>query len=469
MNDNHRDHTEFTRVELEAARLTAYALGQLDEQERAEVEALLARDEQARRTVEETAALAEHVLRSSPQAAAAPSSDLREAIEQHVQQKELKGMPMKTTKDPLSAGPAQKRRFSPATVAVSVCLLIVAVGLVLPAMRSAEESNEQVAVVDNQIDEDTATSQAAPAETPSPPTIEQPAETEPLSDFQRQFLARIEAEQKALAGQEGVSISGAPPLGEEPKVWVDPEAWQEMLAKRAERYRSTNVDQRSGIWADGGPITGAESDSLTLMVTPRIVVAEGEERLLGIHAPGTEQYDPIVENEFLAVTETPLSTFSVDVDTASYANVRRFLNSNQLPPPDAVRIEELINYFSYDSPAPEDEATPFSVNMEVAQCPWNNEHRLVRVGLKGKEIDADERGPSNLVFLLDVSGSMRNAMKLDLVKQAMSMLVDQLTEDDRVAIVTYASGTEVRLPSTDGHERETIRAAIDTLTAGGST
>jgi len=185
--------------------------------------------------------------------------------------------------------------------------------------------------------------------------------------------------------------------------------------------------------------------------------------------PGTEQYEAIRENPFIpAVGEKAVSTFSIDVDTASYANVRRFLNEGRLPPPEAVRIEEMVNYFKYDYPQPAEEV-PFSVDMEVAQCPWNGQHRLLRIGLKGREIPREERGPSHLVFLLDVSGSMQDENKLPLVKQAMSMLVEQLTEDDRVSIVTYASGTEVRLPSTGGHDRTRIQNAIDALAAGGST
>ncbi len=184
--------------------------------------------------------------------------------------------------------------------------------------------------------------------------------------------------------------------------------------------------------------------------------------------PGTEQYEAIAENPFLSAEEHPLSTFSIDVDTASYANVRRFLNQGRLPPPQAVRIEEMVNYFQYDYPPPEDDV-PFAVHTEVAQCPFNGDHRLVRIGLKGQEIDRSERGPSSLVFLLDVSGSMRDADKLPLVKQAMTLLVDQLTEDDRVAIVTYASNAGVQLESTGGHDRQRIRQAIDALQAGGST
>jgi Ca-activated chloride channel family protein len=191
---------------------------------------------------------------------------------------------------------------------------------------------------------------------------------------------------------------------------------------------------------------------------------------LGLKAatPGTEQYEPIRENDFLPAATQPLSTFAIDVDTASYANVRRFLTSGRLPPPDAVRIEEMVNYFPYDYPPPDD-GQPFSVKLEVAQCPWNPGHRLVRIGLKGKPVEPQQRGPSNLVFLLDVSGSMSDPEKLPLVKQAMSLLVDQLTEDDRVAIVTYAGEAGLRLESTNAANKGKILDTIQSLSAGGST
>src|SRR5207244_1845751 len=142
------------------------------------------------------------------------------------------------------------------------------------------------------------------------------------------------------------------------------------------------------------------------------------------------------ENPFLPVDKaTALSTFSIDVDTASYANVRRFLSQNRLPPADAVRIEELLNYFRYSYPQPAGD-DPFSVNMELADCPWQPGHQLLRIGIKGKEVQAKERKPGNLVFLVDVSGSMEPENKLPLLKQALKMLVGELTENDRVTIVT---------------------------------
>ena len=184
--------------------------------------------------------------------------------------------------------------------------------------------------------------------------------------------------------------------------------------------------------------------------------------------PNTESYSPLVENPFRKPTEHPLSTFSVDVDTASYTNVRRFLSSRAMPPADAVRVEELINYFQYRYPQPEGDV-PFSITTDVADCPWNAEHRLLRVGLKGREIPADERPASNLVFLLDVSGSMDAPNKLPLVKEAMYLLTDKLTENDRVAIVVYAGNSGLMLPPTNGTNKAAIRACIAQLVAGGST
>ncbi len=186
-------------------------------------------------------------------------------------------------------------------------------------------------------------------------------------------------------------------------------------------------------------------------------------------AANREQYELVAENPFIAVRRQAVSTFSIDADTASYANVRRFLRQGQLPPPAAVRIEELVNYFSYDYAGPEDDRHPFATHMEVAECPWHTGHQLLRVALQGKRMTRPERPGCNLVFLLDVSGSMKDNNKLPLLKQAMKLLVEQLGENDRVAIVTYASQAGVRLPSTVADQHETIRAAIDGLRADGST
>ena len=184
--------------------------------------------------------------------------------------------------------------------------------------------------------------------------------------------------------------------------------------------------------------------------------------------PNTEAYANIEENGFFAADRAPLSTFSIDVDTASYSNVRRFLNDGRLPPADAVRVEEMINYFDYDYAAPKGDV-PFSVAAETGPCPWNDKHRLVHIGLQGREIQADRLPPRNLVFLLDVSGSMNSPSKLPLLKSALNMLTDQLRPSDKVAIVVYAGASGLVLPPTSGANADRIRDALSRLKSGGST
>lgn len=179
-----------------------------------------------------------------------------------------------------------------------------------------------------------------------------------------------------------------------------------------------------------------------------------------------EQYNIINENTFVKAIDKPLSTFAVDVDTASYSIVRRFIKGGRLPPKDAVRIEELINYFSYGYPEPAGEH-PCSVTTEIATCPWNAKHRLVRIGLKGKSVSMENLPPSNLVFLLDVSGSMSS--RLNLVKSALRLLVQDLRAQDRISIVVYAGSAGLVLPPTSGANKAEILRALDGLEAGGST
>ncbi|WP_299115467.1 von Willebrand factor type A domain-containing protein [uncultured Winogradskyella sp.] len=182
----------------------------------------------------------------------------------------------------------------------------------------------------------------------------------------------------------------------------------------------------------------------------------------------TEEYDRIYENTYRDVRQNPLSTFSIDVDNASYSNVRRFLSNNQLPPKDAVRIEEMINYFNYDYPQPNDKH-PFSFSNEVADCPWNIEHKLVHIGIQGKSLDYKDIKPSNFVFLIDASGSMSSNNKLPLLKKALKLLLNELNESDKVAIVAYAGSAGLVLPSTKASQKETIIEALDRINSGGST
>lgn len=214
-------------------------------------------------------------------------------------------------------------------------------------------------------------------------------------------------------------------------------------------FQMADVDEELAAVSDTGNIDGLEDG-----------VVDGEFN--------TEEYDRIIENSFKNVLTNPLSTFSIDVDTASYANMRRFLNDNILPPPDALRIEELINYFDYDF-FDTDSEHPFSVNLEMTKAPWNKAHDLIMIGLKGKDIEITEIPAMNLVFLLDVSGSMSDYNKLPLLKQAFKILVNKLRPDDRVAIVVYAGASGVVLDSTPGANKEVIVNSLEKLEAGGST
>jgi len=237
--------------------------------------------------------------------------------------------------------------------------------------------------------------------------------------------------------------------------------------------RSDRPPPAMGMMAGGAPGPADEADFRVEEGEPLLEgkwFRERDARRLDLNraAPGSERYARFLENAFRDPKEQPLSTFSIDVDTASYTLVRRFLHDRQLPPPDAVRLEEMLNYFRYDDAPPAGD-DPFSVALETASCPWRTGHRLVRVGLKGREIAAAARPGTSLVFLVDVSGSMNEPNKLPLVKQSLSMLVDQLTENDKVAIVTYAGDAGLKLAPTSGDQKARIRGAIDALSAGGST
>jgi Ca-activated chloride channel homolog len=223
------------------------------------------------------------------------------------------------------------------------------------------------------------------------------------------------------------------------------------------------LQKLQAIGSSGGQVT-QPSLSQSLPTSP-----QQDNEINRIHPPGTfntEEYDRINENPFQRPTQAPLSTFSIDVDTASYSNVRRFVRQGQLPPKDAVRLEEMINYFSYDYPQPTGDQ-PFSVTTEVATAPWNSQNKLVQVGLKGKELETQQ--PSNLVFLMDVSGSMHQANKLPLVKTSLCQLVQQLDGQDKVSIVVYAGNAGVVLEPTPGSQKTKIMEAINRLEAGGTT
>ena len=214
----------------------------------------------------------------------------------------------------------------------------------------------------------------------------------------------------------------------------------------------------SGTGRGYGDITGSADFSTGI---------DGDGRF-AVNLPNREAYAHTKDNDFVDVSEDPRSTFSIDVDTGSYSNIRRMLRTRQLPPADAVRIEEMINYFEYDYPAPATEH-PFSLSAEVGRAPWNRENLLVKIGVQGKAIEQQVRPRSNLVFLVDVSGSMAQANKLPLLKRSVRLLVDSLDAEDRVAIVVYAGAAGQVLPSTPVRDRRKILRALDRLEAGGST
>ena len=182
----------------------------------------------------------------------------------------------------------------------------------------------------------------------------------------------------------------------------------------------------------------------------------------------TEEYNTIVENDYMSVKNNPLSTFSADVDTASYSNIRRMINSEQIVPPDAVRLEEMINYFNYDYKNPTGN-DPFSVTPELIDCPWNSQSKLLSIGIKAKDIDYSEMPNSNLVFLIDVSGSMSANNKLPLLIKAFTMLTENLNDNDRISIVTYAGSDSVVIEGAKGSEKDKMVSALESLIAGGST
>jgi len=234
---------------------------------------------------------------------------------------------------------------------------------------------------------------------------------------------------------------------------------------------TSRLGSQSVTWS--GPrveLPSQESEKLVMMGTSKDL--DGSDRMEGYYSTpynlNSEEYETIYDNDFQKVQQHPLSTFSIDVDTASYSNIRRFINENQLPPSDSVRIEEMVNYFAYHYPQPK-EGEPFSTILDAGVCPWNKTHRLLMIGIQGKEVDYKNTPPAHLVFLIDVSGSMADANKLPLLKDSLKVLVNHLRANDKVSIVTYSSTAKIVLKPTLGFFKNIINYAIDHLSAEGST
>ena len=265
-----------------------------------------------------------------------------------------------------------------------------------------------------------------------------------------------------LLGLAACSASNDEPIVSVPEV-AEPKMKQQVLREE--------VDAHASYAAQPSVVTGAQEARKAMpqsvpMIAPAAPLADSVG--FGYQDVYREQYQKIESSPVQAVAQQPVSTFSIDVDAGAYANVRRFLNDGSLPPKDAVRLEELVNYFPYAYPKPEGDV-PFSVATELATTPWNPETRLLRVAIKAADLSAAELPPANLVFLVDVSGSMDRREGLPMVQSTLKLLVDQLRPQDRVALVTYAGNASVVLESTAGSEKAKIRTAIDQLSAGGST
>ena len=425
-------------------RLTAYALGELDEAERREVEALLAEDDAARQAVEEIRQLA-GVL--TDELAAEPAPELKHEERQA-----------------LASARKPRRRIRlwvPLTSAAAAAVVVGGILWILAAVSgpviippSSEHAHVEIL--------------GSPA-----PRFSQTGGTLYLSGTgerlkQSQWSTREgEAMESTQPGESFMQTGG----------YVGPDLGEVRLAVKnpAPQFTGTpkNLKSRNlppGKATQATPLGGG-------MFARRAGIDDVDGRLDGHTRPGDPRWGPSLEtyahfadNAFRTVADHPLSTMSIDVDTAAYSNMRRFLTGGQLPPPGAVRIEELVNYFVYDyAPPNEKDTTPFAVHADIASCPWEPAHRLARIGIKGREIAPDKRPPSNFVFLLDVSGSMRSTNKLPLVKQAMKLLVQQLGENDQVAIAVYAGAAGLVLDSTTCDRKEVVLDALARLNAGGST
>lgn len=445
-------------AKLAEARLTAYVLGELTDDERATVEKELAESEVVRREVDD-------IQRSVQMLTAALAAEQRahsQATGRRRMDEHSRRPPHHNPGGPRPSRP-RRRRVGRYLIAASL-LVCVALGggwLLLPHVQSSREVAWQPSATDRSNivqsvgsyrDSEVSHYKGQAVDIVYPDDAAD-GDYVPMEQRLRSARTIVGADIQHVTPQAGYANV---PSGDA----SDPQP--RFSLRSSAMYKPVDAAKSP----DGG---SSGQESLMLLNTPRIIIQEEEESLLiGGEQPNTESYHRIDENPFLDVRQNPLSTFSIDVDTASYANLRRFLNAGSLPPKDAVRIEEMLNYFTYHYAPPTDDK-PFAVHAEVAGCPWEPKHRLLRIALKGREIDFENRPASNLVFLIDVSGSMDQPAKLPLLKNALRLMIDKLAENDRVAMVVYAGSSGLALPSTSGLSKETIRAALDRLQAGGST
>lgn len=433
-------------------RLTAYAVGELDPAEREAFERELATSADLQRELAETVALSDALTKSLAETGDGLDEDARRRLAIAFAQRPSSQRP----------GPLVRRAFLPALAA---CLIAM---LTLVSLRNERQEDITQKIAGQ-------TSSIAPSEPEGRTGID---------------LMTAPTIRTKVGGEHEVTIvrEFRPPPVDLPATIVtevesEPIAMLQAASPRSqlERPESLAASSKTKDLADpvapAMPVSPAAlpmQELLSGSVTVDSFDAGG--RAFGFaggnsrtdRSFGTEAYDAVTANTFRDATGHPLSTFSIDVDTASYANVRRFLNDGQLPPAGAVRIEEFVNYFPYALPQPEDDA-PFSITTDVTRAPWNPNHLLARIALKGRDIATGQLPPSNLVFLVDVSGSMQPENKLPLLKRALRGLVDRLSPGDTVAIVTYAGTSGLVLPPTEGGDKTAIVAALDRLESGGST
>jgi secreted protein with Ig-like and vWFA domain len=440
--------THFDSLDREErdALVSAYALGELEGAERVFVERLLADPAaaEARRIVAETAAVATALRAARAEDPPPRSADLRRAVVAALADAGRPASPTPTQRSPRTG---LSGWFALAGALATTALVAVTVLRSQPAARevartAATDTQAQRQVFRYAAEE--AGTAAAPRAAPAAAGVDREADDHGVA------FAAAPAEQ----------VESMPAIVGNGSGYGGRSAGRAAPARSLSRSAGGKADVSAGPGRDGLQSSrGAANGDADFAAGRRVTI---DKKI------GREQYGRFEENRFLAVADRPLSTFSIDVDTASYAVVRRFLAAGRLPPAEAVRIEEFVNYFSYAYPEPEGD-DPFAVALEAADCPWRPGHRLVRIGIAGRDVDRAKRPAGNLVFLIDVSGSMDEPDKLPLVKQALALLVQELTENDRVSIVTYAGDAGLKLPPTSGDQKRKILDVIEGLSAGGST
>jgi len=445
-------------------KLTAYALGELDGDERATVEAAVSASAELRASVDEIRRTAD-VLTVDLCVDADGEAQLTDARRATIESSATRRNEPMSTPDAVPVGSVLMKLRAPLALAASVAIVAGAAYTLLPSLSAASRPAKQYRVNrQNSFDNVDAALPSSRASTSGErslrPQSEPRGERKERSarESRRRRVRRRARPNPAEVRNVAPAPGGAIVRMATPSRALDSDEAVPRLQRRL-AYDGTASTK------PGGRMDARKAlESLGYIgdAAPQILVRQRSEPW------NREAYAYVPENRFLRVPDSPLSTFSIDVDTASYANVRRFLQHGRLPPPGAVRIEELVNYFTYDYPEPTG-GDPFSVNVEIADCPWNPDHRLARVGLKGYEIAAEDRPPANIVFLIDVSGSMQQPNKLPLLKTAMTMVTTELNDDDYVSMVVYAGSSGLVLPSTPVENRGTIISAIHRLSAGGST